>query len=81
MVMRRLYCSGMTTQKPLSAQPILVPIRQAAELLGVSVRTVQNLITVKELPSRKIGRRRLIPYSALQALARRDSDTMPERCA
>ncbi|MHB8734794.1 MAG: helix-turn-helix domain-containing protein [Terriglobales bacterium] len=55
--------------------PVLVPILLAAELLGVSVRTVQNLIAAKELPSRKIGRRRLIPYSALQALARRDSQT------
>ncbi len=61
--------------------PVLISQKEAAGMLGVSVRTVQNLITAKELPSRKIGRRRLIPYSALQALARRDSDTTPERCA
>ncbi len=71
----------MMTQEKSTVQPILVPMRRAAELLGVSVRTVQNLITAKELPSRKIGRRRLIPYSALQALARRDSDTTPEQIA
>ena len=70
----------ITKEKPI-VQPILVPMSRAAELLGVSVRTVQNLITAKELPSRKIGRRRLIPYSALQTLARRDSDPTPERLA
>lgn len=61
--------------------PILVSQKEAAGMLGISVRTVQNLITAKALPSRKIGRRRLIPYSALQALARRDSDTIPEQIA
>ncbi len=61
--------------------PVLVSIHDAADLLGVCPRTVQNLITAKELPSRKIGRRRLIPYSALQALARRDADTTPEQVA
>lgn len=66
----------ITQQKPL---PILVTLRRAAELLGVSPRTIQNLIIAKELPSRKIGRRRLIPYGALQALARRDAQTGNER--
>lgn len=61
--------------------PILISQKEAAGMLGISVRTVQNLITAKELPSRKIGRRRLIPYSALQALARRDADTTPEQVA
>lgn len=61
--------------------PVLVSVRHAADMLGVSARTVQNLITAKELPSRKIGRRRLIPYSALQALARRDAQTGNERGA
>jgi excisionase family DNA binding protein len=69
----------MITQTEHHTPPILVTQSRAAELLGVSTRTVQNLIATKELPSRKIGRRRLIPYSALQALARRDAQTGNER--
>jgi excisionase family DNA binding protein len=71
----------MIAQTEHHTRPILVTLRRAAELLGVSTRTVQNLIAAKELPSRKIGRRRLIPYSALQALARRDAHTGRERGA
>lgn len=50
---------------------LLVSKRQAAELLGVSIRTVENLISIKALESRKLGRRRLIPTSALAQIARR----------
>lgn len=71
----------MNAQTEHQTSPILVTQRRAAEMLGVSTRTVQNLIANKELPSRKIGRRRLIPYSALQALARRDAQTGHERGA
>lgn len=61
--------------------PVLVSIREAADLLGVCPRTIQNLIAAKELPSRKIGRRRLVPFAALQALARRDAQTGNEQGA
>jgi excisionase family DNA binding protein len=52
--------------------PILVSKRVAAALLGVCVRTVDNLIATKQLPRRRIGKRVLIPYSTLVAFARRD---------
>ena len=62
-------------------EPLLVSKRRAAESPSVSVRTVENLIASKKLPSRKIGRRTLIPYSALRALASRDtpSPSQPTR--
>jgi len=60
-------------QKTLS--PILVSIRQAAELLNVCPRTVQNLVIAKRLRARKIGRRTLIPYSALVQFSRHDHAT------
>jgi excisionase family DNA binding protein len=50
--------------------PLLVSKRVAAEALSVSLRTIDNLISSKRLPSRRIGKRRLIPYSALANLAR-----------
>jgi len=50
--------------------PLLVTKRDAAAMLSVCVRTVENLISMKLLPHRKIGRRTLIPYSAVVAFAR-----------
>ena len=55
--------------------PLLVSVAVAATLLGVSRRTVQNLIFNKKLTVRKIGARTLIPYRSVVELARRDTPT------
>jgi excisionase family DNA binding protein len=52
---------------------LLFSKKEAAELLGISLRTVENLITRKELTSRRIGRRRMIPASTLAQFVRRDT--------
>ena len=52
--------------------PLLVSKRDAAALLGVCLRSVDNYIATKELLARRLGKRVLIPYSALLAFARRD---------
>jgi excisionase family DNA binding protein len=52
--------------------PILVTKHDAAELLSVSVRTVEKLILFGRLPVRKIGKRALIPYQSVVDLASRD---------
>lgn len=57
--------------------PILVSKKEAASALSLCVRTIDNLIARKELPCRRIGRRTLIPYSALVAFARRDHVGVP----
>lgn len=54
------------------SRPLLVTKKQAAALLAVSVRTIENLLAQKQLPFRKLGKRTLIPYSAVAQLARRD---------
>jgi excisionase family DNA binding protein len=41
-------------------------------MLGVSPRTIQNYVAARVLPSRKIGRRTLIPVRALEAFLRSD---------
>lgn len=46
--------------------------REAAQMLDVSPRTVDNLIAFKELEVRRIGRRVLIPHSALLNFVRTD---------
>jgi len=48
---------------------------EAAQMLGVSVRTVDRLIALKELPVRRLGRRVLIPRNSLQTLLRTDHPT------
>lgn len=53
-------------------RPLLVTKQQAARLLAVSVRTVENLLAQKQLAIRKLGKRTLIPYSAVAQLARHD---------
>ncbi|MGH9476062.1 MAG: excisionase family DNA-binding protein [Terriglobales bacterium] len=55
-----------------SFRPFLVTKKQAASLLAVSVRTIENLLAQHELPFRKLGKRTLIPYTAVAQLARHD---------
>ena len=57
--------------------PLLVSLWQAAKLLSVCKRTVQNYVALRQLPARKIGRRTLIPYSALVQFSRHDHATDP----
>jgi len=48
--------------------------KEAARRLGVCERTIWNLVRAKELASRKIGRRRVIPVAALESFLRRDHE-------
>ena len=56
-------------------ETLLVSKRSAAAMLGLSVRTLETLISLKELPARRIGRRCLIERQALERFARRDHRT------
>ena len=56
---------------------LLVSRKNAALALGVSVRTVDYLIEQKELESRRIGRRRLVPRASLERFARMDHVQIP----
>jgi excisionase family DNA binding protein len=60
-------------------EKLAVDIREAARLLSVSARTIQNYITAKLIPARKIGRRTVIPVRALEAFLRIDHAS-PRRC-
>jgi excisionase family DNA binding protein len=52
--------------------PLLISKLEAAAMLGVCVRSIDNYIATKELPCRRLGKRVLIPYKALVAFASRD---------
>ena len=58
----------MTT--PPTLEPLSVDTRQAARLLGVCPRTVVGLTTSGELPSFKLGARRLFAVDTLRAFIR-----------
>jgi hypothetical protein len=47
----------------------------------VSPRMVQNLLSSRRLPARKIGRRTLIPYKSITAFARHDTPDCTEQQA
>jgi excisionase family DNA binding protein len=49
---------------------------EAAEMLSVSVRTVDNLLALKELVSRRVGRRVVIPHQAIVQFLRSDHRTV-----
>jgi excisionase family DNA binding protein len=48
---------------------------EAAELLGISLRTLDRLIAEKTLPARRIGRRVLITHDTLLMFTKRDHST------
>ena len=47
-------------------EPITVPVKEAAELLGVSKPTVYSMIRRGELHVHKAGRRTLLSYEELK---------------
>lgn len=51
---------------------LAVGMAEAARRLGLSQRTVANLVSRRQLASRKVGRRRIIPVLALEAFVRND---------
>ena len=53
-------------------EPLLVTIPEAARLLSLSRRSIENLIYTGRLARRKIGRRTLIPAAAVRAFAASD---------
>jgi excisionase family DNA binding protein len=51
---------------------IAVSVREAAAMLGISPRSIQNYVRVKTLAARKIGRRTVIRVRDLEAFLRAD---------
>ena len=51
-----------------------VGLGEAARRLGLSSRTVASLVLRGDLPSRKVGRRRIIPVLALKAFVGANED-------
>lgn len=54
------------------ADKLLLSKRETAQLLGLSVRSIEHLIANKRLMARRVGGRVLVPYSACQIFVRSD---------
>jgi excisionase family DNA binding protein len=53
-------------------QKVLYTKREAAQLLSISVRSIDYLIFSRQIPARRIGRRVLVHRDAIEQFARRD---------
>ena len=49
---------------------LAVGMAEAARRLALSQLTIATLVLRQELPSRKVGRRRIVPVAALEAFVR-----------
>jgi excisionase family DNA binding protein len=58
---------------------LAVGMPEAARRLGLSSRTVATLVLRHEIPSQKVGRRRIIPVAALEAFVQRDHRVIREK--
>ena len=58
---------------------LAVSVTEAARRLGISPRTMATLLAEKKVRSTTVGRRRLIPISALQEFVRHDAGKHAER--
>lgn len=56
----------------MEQQPILLNRRAAAAAIGISVRSLDYLISSGKLRTRRMGKRILIPRTELERLARAD---------
>jgi excisionase family DNA binding protein len=79
--MRAFECTlqqRLTTEGGEMNEILAVSVAEAARRLGVSHRTIGYLIARGELYSQKIGRRRIIPLSALVELLREERSTQED---
>jgi len=55
---------------------VLYTKREAAQLLSISVRSLDYLISSQQLPTRRIGRRVLIHHESIEQFAREDHSSI-----
>jgi excisionase family DNA binding protein len=53
-------------------EKLAVSVGEAAAMLSLSSRSIQNYITAKKIPVRKVGKRTLILVRDLEAFLQRD---------
>jgi excisionase family DNA binding protein len=70
----------VTLRYLLRMDTLLLSKYEAARLLGLSIRSLEHLISRKEIPTRRIGRRVLITRSTIESFAKaQNSDGTSEK--
>ncbi len=64
------------TERPIAEGRIAVDVETAAEMLGVSRGALYPLVMAGDVPSFKIGRRRLVLVEALRSWAASQADAL-----
>jgi len=64
-----------TSGLPISQSKLMYGKAEAAEMLSISVRTLDYLIANKKLTVRRIGKRVLIAHNALVQFSKQDHQT------
>jgi excisionase family DNA binding protein len=57
---------------------LAVSAPEAAAMLSLSLRSIQNYIAAKKIPARKVGKRTLILVSDLEEFLRKDQPSMKD---
>ena len=72
----RMECVSIVAQKkssiesdPSLPEPLLVPLKEAARLLGVRVYSIRRLTRKGQLAYKVIGNKWLVQYASLKAFA------------
>jgi excisionase family DNA binding protein len=65
------------TARPAGTERLVYSVAEAGALLGISRAFAYELVARGELPVIRLGRRRLVPKAALNALAGVDAITQP----
>ena len=73
-------CStGLSREERQHLKPLTVTVKTALELLGIGRTTIYELIDQGIVETTKIGRRRLVIYSSLEAIAGGRSTAAPKK--
>jgi len=67
----------VTVRYLLRMDTLLLSKHEAARLLGLSIRSLEHLISRKEIPTRRIGRRVLIARAAVESFASAQNSNEP----
>jgi excisionase family DNA binding protein len=67
--------SEMASIAPATHSKLMYSKTETAQMLSISIRTVENLMTNGQLAFRKVGKRVLVPVQALIQFTKRDHVT------
>jgi excisionase family DNA binding protein len=59
-------------------EKLLLTRQEVSDILGISLRTVDSILSARQLPSRRIGRRVFVERRVLEKFVTRDHSIIPQ---